>query len=241
MNGIKSSWATRSRWVLALLTAAGVCALATVVNVQATTRHAPPWADNFHFDYSDPRLPSGLNYTLEAATSAKIRQSSIGYYAGDVLNTTAGNMGYYMQNDAVWSAYTHGSRDFIVGDDPGEALWKDTIRGYDLSGLKLAVFFSCYSAQPPDDYHITRAAVYAGAGAALGFYDQVSGWHTPVLSPQNQWSVGFWDAMKGGSTVYQAGLQARDRVRAICGTYSGTDQFSIWGNSSQTITPADYK
>lgn len=203
---------------------------------QATTIHNPPWADNFHYFYADN------SYTRDAATIAEGKQDNIGYSADARLNYSASSVAYWLQNDAVWSMYAHANRTTMAAYDGSNNsyLTRDMVLSYNLSGTKVAVFYGCNSAQGPNSDHITNAAVTAGAGASIGFYNHVylSGGYTS--GPAYTWSKYFWQSMAGGNTINTAAAFARDSFYQERGDYGGTDAYSTWGNGSQKITPAGY-
>ncbi len=220
-----------------ILTLVLAVTLIGVSSVQATTTHDPPWSDNFHYSYSDG------SYTRDAASIADSEQDSVSYSGSAWLNYSASTAAYFMQNDAVWSIYAHGNRTSVLTYDgsTNTSLTRDMILGYDISGMKVAVFYGCYTAQGPGTDHITNAAVSAGAGASIGFYNEVYMGGGYTTGPAYTWSKYFWESMAGGNTINTAAAYARDSFYQDRGDYGGTDSYSTWGNGSQKITPAGYK
>jgi hypothetical protein len=242
MTAIGSAWKVRKQIfrALLLLLLIVLCAVGTVANVLATTYHSPPWADNFHYTFDNG------DHTRDAAVTAAARQGAVGYAADGWHNLAASSVRWYMQNDAVWSMYSHAYRDGIMADNGPEISWlfKWDIKSLNLSGMRVAVFYGCRTAEGPDSDHLTNSAVQAGAGASLGFYLTVpigSAQDAPATSPPNVWSTPFWNSMQWGNSINSAAAYARDQYYAARGGYDGLDAWSTWGNGGQTITPAGYK
>lgn len=225
------------RKTLVALTIGLVVCVSLATSIYATTTHTPPWSDNYHYAFADG------SYTRDAANPADTRQDSVGYNASAWLNRSASTVASFLQNDAVWSMYAHANRDLMQAYDGSSNSWltKDNIKTYNLTGLKVAVFYGCNSAQGPDSNHVTNSAVTAGAGASIGFYNTVylSGGYT--TGPAYTWSKYFWESMAAGNTINTAAAYARDKFYQERGNYGGVDSYSTWGNGGQRITPAGYK
>jgi hypothetical protein len=103
--------------VLLLLLLIALCAVGTAATVQATTYHTPPWADNFHYTFDNG------DHTRDAAVTAAARQSAVGYAASGWHNYAASSARWYMENDAVWSMYSHAYRDGIMADNGPDISW----------------------------------------------------------------------------------------------------------------------
>jgi len=210
--------------------------MATAASVHATIYHDPPRADNFHYAYPTPN-----HFTNDAALTAATNQYAVGYDAEHWMNGPAHIAGPQMVHDAVWSIYGHANSQLMLCYELGQHtdLTKGMIAEYDLSGMRLAAFYGCNTAQGTD--HITSRAVASGSGAAIGFYGQVLLGSHATTGPANTWSWFFWNAMRSGNTVNAAAAYAKDQYYAARGQYEGVDTWSTWGNGGQKITPAGYK
>jgi len=211
----------------------------TLTFTVTTSTHAGIPANNYHYAYADG------GHTRDAGNPADTRQDSVGYSANARLNWSASSVGTSMDNDAVWSMYAHANWEVMVAynGSANSNLTKQMVKGYNLSQLKIAVFYGCDTANGAfvGADHITAAAVTAGAGASIGFYDKVflNGGFT--TGPAHTWSKYFWESMAGGNTINTAAVFARDRFFQERGAYEGVDKYSTWGNGGQKITPAGFK
>lgn len=222
------------------ITIAALALLAIFIFTLGARAHASSIpANNFHYSYANG------DYSRDAANPAASRQSSVGYSANAHLNRDAASVGASMDTDAVWSMYAHANWDRMAAYDGSSTsnLTKNMVKGYNLSQLKVAVFYGCDTANGSvvGSDHITQAAVTAGAGASLGFYDKVFIGGGLTSGPAYTWSKYFWESMASGNTINTAAAFARDRFYQERGDYSGVDKWSRWGNGGQKITPAGYR
>ncbi|XSG74450.1 hypothetical protein ACP8Y2_19955 [Herpetosiphon llansteffanensis] len=197
-------------------------------------------SSNFHYAYSDG------SFTNDAGNPASTRQNSVGYTASTRHNWSATSAGTALDTDAVWSMYAHANQHFMLAynGSSNSNLNNTTIAGYNLSQLKIAVFYGCDTANGAgvtNNNHVTKSAVNAGAGASIGFYDKVFLSGGATSGPAYVWSKYFWESMASGSTINTAAIFARDRFYQERGDYGGVDKYSTWGNGGQKITPAGYK
>ena len=199
------------------------------------TNHYPAWSDNFAFSYANG------DHTTFAANPATAQQRAINYNGTEWNNASLGSVTYYLQNDAVWAIYAHANPDAFV-TNAGDAITRGMVLGYNLGGLKVAVFYGCNGAMNYDN--ITRAAAQVGAGASLGFsgtvYMQVGG-DGLRGNPAFVWSDYFWAAMSSGNSIGTSAGNARNNFQWERGDTGGTETYVIYGNGNQTITPAGYK
>lgn len=208
----------------------------------SATIYNPPWADLICNNFG------GGNNSLPACQNAynRLHNTYKTFNSQNVSGAAALGTGW-AQSDAIWMAVGHGPglgagpRFILTSSSPASAVrasdycsapngcLSTLVSGQKLRYVRLMMFVGCGT-----DGDLPATAIAAGADAAIAFRENIG------TEAANYWVDRFFLHAMQGNTIQRSADWAHEDLLAVGYGDQGLGSIHIWGNNSETLTPARY-